>query len=83
MTTYGSFAFYLFFLYKLCSKSSVLLGMSLTVPLMVACLSVAIPIWIRNGYQFWIPHLNCTGSAGNDQTPGTKEVSSTVSSYQP
>ncbi|GER41238.1 calpain [Striga asiatica] len=35
------------------SKSSVLLGLSLTVPLMVACLSVGIPIWIRNGYNFW------------------------------
>ncbi|KAE9601229.1 hypothetical protein Lal_00023944 [Lupinus albus] len=55
------------------SKSSLLLGLSLTVPLMVACLSVAIPIWIRNGCQFWIPCLNCTGSAGNDRTPGKKE----------
>ncbi|XP_076948142.1 calpain-type cysteine protease DEK1-like isoform X2 [Bidens hawaiensis] len=36
------------------SKSSVLLGLSLTVPLMAACLSVAIPIWIRNGYRFWV-----------------------------
>ncbi|KAJ1405412.1 Peptidase C2, calpain, catalytic domain [Sesbania bispinosa] len=55
------------------SKSSVLLGISLTVPLMVACLSVAIPIWIRNGYQFWVPRVNCTGSAGNDRIPRTKE----------
>ncbi|KAK7369224.1 hypothetical protein VNO80_11259 [Phaseolus coccineus] len=55
------------------SKSSVLLGISLTVPLMVACLSVAIPIWICNGYQFWVPHGNCTGSAGNDQIPRTKK----------
>lgn len=37
-----------------CSKSSVLLGLSLTIPLIVACLSIAIPIWIRNGYQFWV-----------------------------
>ncbi|KAJ7980590.1 calpain-type cysteine protease DEK1 [Quillaja saponaria] len=55
------------------SKSSVLLGLSLTVPLMVACLSVAIPIWIHNGYRFWVPRLNCTGSMGNLRTPGTKE----------
>ncbi|XP_020212911.1 calpain-type cysteine protease DEK1 [Cajanus cajan] len=55
------------------SKSSVLLGLSLTVPLMVACLSVAIPIWICNGYQFWVPRVNCTGSAGNDRIPRTKE----------
>ncbi|KAJ7955438.1 calpain-type cysteine protease DEK1 [Quillaja saponaria] len=55
------------------SKSSVLLGLSLTVPLMVACLSIAIPIWIRNGYRFWVPRLNCTGSTGNLRTSGTKE----------
>ncbi|KAI4317449.1 hypothetical protein L6164_025316 [Bauhinia variegata] len=55
------------------SKSSVLLGLSLTVPLMVACLSVATPIWIRNGCQFWVPHLNCSGSSRNDQTPRRKE----------
>lgn len=58
----------------MCSKSSVLLGLSLTVPLIVACLSVAFPIWIRNGYQFWVPRLNCAGSAGNDRTPARKEV---------
>ncbi|MFS7984844.1 putative post-transcriptional gene silencing PAZ-Argonaute family [Helianthus anomalus] len=39
-------------------ESSILLGLSLTVPLMVACLSVAIPIWIRNGYQFWVSRDN-------------------------
>ncbi|WZZ47794.1 hypothetical protein YC2023_044053 [Brassica napus] len=39
------------------SKSSVLLGISLTMPLMVACLSVAVPIWMHNGYQFWFPQL--------------------------
>ena len=42
---------------------------------MVACLSVAIPIWIHNGYKFWVPRMNCTGNAGNDQIPRTKEVS--------
>ncbi|XP_057422027.1 calpain-type cysteine protease DEK1-like isoform X3 [Lotus japonicus] len=56
------------------SKSSVLLGLSLTVPLMVACLSVAVPIWICNGYQFWVPRVNCTGSAGNDRIPRTKGI---------
>ncbi|OMO61416.1 hypothetical protein CCACVL1_23541 [Corchorus capsularis] len=56
------------------SKSSVLLGLSLTVPLMVACLSFAIPIWIRNGYQFWVPQVQCAGHAGNSRPPGTKEV---------
>ncbi|GLT39413.1 hypothetical protein SLA2020_136050 [Shorea laevis] len=55
------------------SKSSVLLGLSLTVPLMVACLSVAIPIWIRNGYQFWVPRVQCMGHAENHQPIGTKE----------
>ncbi|XP_057475056.1 LOW QUALITY PROTEIN: calpain-type cysteine protease DEK1-like [Actinidia eriantha] len=40
------------------SKSSLLLGLSLTVPLMVACLSVAIPIWIHNGYQFWVSRID-------------------------
>ncbi|KAE8036931.1 hypothetical protein FH972_009562 [Carpinus fangiana] len=55
------------------SKSSVLLGLSLTVPLMVACLSIAVPIWIRNGYQFWLPRIQCAGNAGNHHFPGTKE----------
>ncbi|OMP09116.1 hypothetical protein COLO4_05794 [Corchorus olitorius] len=55
-------------------KSSVLLGLSLTVPLMVACLSFAIPVWIRNGYQFWVPQVQCAGHAGNSRPPGTKEV---------
>lgn len=56
------------------SKSSVLLGLSLTVPLIVACLSVAIPIWIRNGYQFFVPQIRCAGFAGNHRPSGTKEV---------
>ncbi|CAK9163181.1 unnamed protein product [Ilex paraguariensis] len=60
-------------LYSSSIKSSVLLGLSLTVPLMVACLSVAIPIWIRNGYQFWISRTDCAGQAGNHQTLGMKE----------
>ncbi|KVH90878.1 Concanavalin A-like lectin/glucanase superfamily [Cynara cardunculus var. scolymus] len=55
------------------SKSSVLLGLSLTVPLMVACLSVAIPIWIRNGYRFWVSRVDYGGPVGNYQTLWMKE----------
>ncbi|XP_042465852.1 calpain-type cysteine protease ADL1-like, partial [Zingiber officinale] len=36
------------------SKSSLILGLALTFPLMVASLSVALPIWMHNGYCFWI-----------------------------
>lgn len=54
------------------SKSSVLLGLSLTFPLMVACLSVSIPIWIHNGYQFWVPRV-AAGHPGHHRTPGKKE----------
>ncbi|KAK3030483.1 hypothetical protein RJ639_038789 [Escallonia herrerae] len=56
-----------------CSKSSVLLGLSLTVPLMVACLSIAIPIWIRNGYQFWVSRVDFSGDEGNHRTLGMTE----------
>ncbi|PHT28458.1 Calpain-type cysteine protease DEK1 [Capsicum baccatum] len=55
------------------SKSSVLLGLSLTVPLMVACLSIAIPIWIHNGHQFWSSRSENAGRAGNHLTLGMKE----------
>ncbi|PHT97403.1 Calpain-type cysteine protease DEK1 [Capsicum chinense] len=55
------------------SKSSVLLALSLTVPLMVACLSIAIPIWIRNGYQFWSSRAENAGRAGNHLTLGMKD----------
>ncbi|KAJ6427915.1 hypothetical protein OIU84_023340 [Salix udensis] len=55
------------------SKSSLLLGLSLTVPLMVACLSVAIPIWIHNGYQFWVHQVQSAGHTENHHPPGTKE----------
>lgn len=44
------------------SKSSILLGLALTVPLMVACLSVAIPIWINNGYRFCMPPADQTSN---------------------
>lgn len=57
-----------------CSKSSLLLGLSLTVPLMVACLSIAIPIWIRNGYQFWVSRTDGACPEGNHRTSGMKEV---------
>ncbi|CAN6470699.1 unnamed protein product [Victoria cruziana] len=50
------------------SKSSVLLGLALTVPLMVACLSIAIPIWIRNGYRFWIPQVDGTTPSTSNQS---------------
>ncbi|XP_078428400.1 calpain-type cysteine protease family [Wolffia australiana] len=36
------------------SKSSILLGLALTLPLMVGCLAFSIPIWMRNGYRFHI-----------------------------
>lgn len=45
----------------------------MTVPLMVACLSIAIPIWIRNGYQFWSSRAKNAGRAGNHLTLGMKE----------
>ncbi|KAL0906783.1 hypothetical protein M5K25_025304 [Dendrobium thyrsiflorum] len=51
------------------SKSSVILGLALTLPLMVACLSVAIPIWIRNGYRFWVPQKEYESSGNNHQNP--------------
>nr|CAB3496180.1 unnamed protein product [Digitaria exilis] len=55
------------------SKSSVILGLSLTVPLMVACLSFAIPIWMRNGYRFWIPGREFDSRENVSQAPGKKE----------
>ncbi|KAG8387378.1 hypothetical protein BUALT_Bualt02G0015100 [Buddleja alternifolia] len=55
------------------SKSSVLLGLSLTVPMMVACLSIGVPIWMRNGYQFWVSGGGNAGHAGNHAIVGKKE----------
>ncbi|KAJ4808103.1 Calpain protease [Rhynchospora pubera] len=54
------------------SKSSVILGLALLVPLMVVCLAFAIPIWKRCGCRFWVPpsELICTSS---HETPTTKE----------
>lgn len=54
------------------SKSSVLLGISLTVPLMAACLSIAVPIWMHNGYQFWVPQLSCGDQARDSRFPRMK-----------
>ncbi|WOL02903.1 calpain-type cysteine protease ADL1 isoform X1 [Canna indica] len=53
------------------SKSSLILGLALTFPLMVACLSFAIPIWMRNGYCFWISRG--LESHGNYQHSSKKE----------
>ncbi|CAA7410324.1 unnamed protein product [Spirodela intermedia] len=55
------------------SKSSILLGLALTLPLMVACLSFAIPIWIRNGYRFCIKKGEGSGQESNHQHNATKE----------
>lgn len=55
------------------SKSSVILGLSLTVPLMVACLSFAVPIWMCNGYRFWIPGREFDNRENVSQAPGKKE----------
>ncbi|XP_010936786.1 calpain-type cysteine protease ADL1 [Elaeis guineensis] len=55
------------------SKSSVILGLALTVPLMVASLSVAIPIWIQNGYRFWISQRGFESRGNAQQTLGRKE----------
>ncbi|XP_039143168.1 calpain-type cysteine protease ADL1 [Dioscorea cayenensis subsp. rotundata] len=55
------------------SKSSVILGLALTVPLMVASLSVAIPLWIRNGYCFWVSRGERERRGDNHQSLGTKE----------
>ena len=41
---------------------------------MVACLSFAIPIWMRNGYRFWIPVREFDNHENVSQAPGTKEV---------
>ncbi|KMT14308.1 hypothetical protein BVRB_4g070930 [Beta vulgaris subsp. vulgaris] len=74
---YGFFAWLLStcvgLLLSFLSKSSVLLGLSLTVPLMVACLSIAIPLWIRNGYNFWAVQDNIDSRTGNHQGLGRIE----------
>ncbi|GAB2212288.1 hypothetical protein Droror1_Dr00025641 [Drosera rotundifolia] len=55
------------------SKSSVLLGLSLTVPLIVASLSIALPIWIHNGYQVRVLQVESDTQAGNHQVPERRE----------
>ena len=56
------------------SKSSLLLGLSLTVPLMVACLFIAVPLWIRNGYNFWVVQDFSANRSANHQALGRMEV---------
>ena len=41
---------------------------------MVACLSFAIPIWMRNGYRFWILGGEHDNRENVRQAPGKKEV---------
>ncbi|XP_072998652.1 calpain-type cysteine protease ADL1 [Typha latifolia] len=55
------------------SKSSVILGLALVVPLMVVCLSFAIPIWVCNGYRFWVSPGELESHGNIQQTPGIKE----------
>ncbi|XP_043692215.1 calpain-type cysteine protease DEK1-like [Telopea speciosissima] len=55
------------------SKSSVLLGLALTVPLMVACLSIAVPIWICNGYQFCVLRVEIASQGRDHRNPVIKE----------
>jgi hypothetical protein len=45
---------------------------------MVACLSFAVPIWIRNGYSFWIPGREFANRENVSQAPGEKEVCCSV-----
>lgn len=63
------------------SKSSVILGLALTIPLMVACLSVAIPIWARNGYRFWIPQQEFASHGNNHQSPKKEGILLAVSIF--
>lgn len=41
---------------------------------MVACLSVGVPIWIQNGYKFWISGATDAGLTGNHAFTRKKEV---------
>jgi hypothetical protein len=60
------------------SKSSIILGLALTVPLMVASLSVGLPIWVHNGYRFYRPsileHPTTGVSEQHIRRTGRKEV---------
>ncbi|CAM8889204.1 unnamed protein product [Rhodiola kirilowii] len=60
-------------LLSLLSKSSVLLGLSLTVPLIVGCLAVAVPIWIHNTYEFWPSCSRSATQTGSHVTSKRKE----------
>lgn len=35
------------------SKSSIILGLAVTVPMLVAAVAVGVPIWVENGYSFY------------------------------
>jgi hypothetical protein len=41
---------------------------------MVACLSFAVPLWMRNGYRFWILGGEHDNRETVRQAPGKKEV---------
>ncbi|CAM6110257.1 unnamed protein product [Calypogeia fissa] len=47
------------------SKSSIILGLSLSVPLMAASLAVALPLWVRNGFRFHKPPVLDVQSDGS------------------
>ncbi|EPS66151.1 phytocalpain [Genlisea aurea] len=65
-------------LLSILSKSSILLGLSLTVPLMVACLSIGVPIWMHNGYRFRISVGDNAGHPGNNGCLRKSEVQAIV-----
>lgn len=56
----------------MCSKSSIILGLALAVPLIAASLSMALPLWVRNGYRFYKPKASDSQSDGpqSSQTKG-------------
>ncbi|KAL3697653.1 hypothetical protein R1sor_011729 [Riccia sorocarpa] len=56
------------------SKSSIILGLALGVPLMAASLSVALPLWVRNGYRFYKPEAS-DPQADGQQTSQSKGIS--------
>jgi hypothetical protein len=63
------------------SKSSIVLGLAITVPLIVASLSVSLPIWVHNGYRFYLPPVwehSTNGACETQARHGkSKEVSYT------
>lgn len=60
------------------SKSSIILGLAVTVPLLVVVLSVGLPIWVHNGYCFYQSPLldyHSTGAWEQARRSRSKEVS--------